>query len=190
MKQKVIAELQESARLKQWVAANMSETIISAAEAIMKACRNGGKVLLCGNGGSAGDCQHLATEMVCRFEADRPPMCAIALTTDTSVLTAVANDLGFENVFARQVEALAAPGDILVAISTSGRSENVNRAVAMAKERGATTIGFTGGDGGRLASLVDIELNVPSRDVPRVQECHIAIGHVICGLLERGLFRG
>lgn len=188
MKQQVIAELEESARLKQWVAENLADAVVSAVQVILKAYRNGGKVLLCGNGGSAADCQHIATELVCRFRMDRSPLAAIALTTDTSLLTAVGNDLGFDDVFARQVEALAGRGDILIAISTSGRSENVNRAVTVAKERGVTTVGLIGGDGGALAGLVDVPLVAPSQNVARVQECHIAIGHVICGLLEQELF--
>lgn len=190
MRQRVIDELKESARLKQWVADNLADGIVEAVQVILKAYKNGGKVLLCGNGGSAADSQHLAAELIGRFRANRRPLAAIALTTDTSVLTAVGNDVGFESIFARQVEALIGRGDILIAISTSGRSENVNRAVTVAREHGATTIGLVGGDGGRLAGLLDIALVVPSQDVPRVQECHIAIGHVICGLVERELFNG
>ncbi len=184
---RIVAELRESARLKDWVAENLAETISRAAEVILRAYRGGGKVLFCGNGGSAADSQHLAAELVGRFRRERRALAAIALTTDTSVLTAIGNDYGFDRVFLRQVEALLRPEDVLVGLSTSGHSANVSAAVRHARSLGATTIGFVGGDGGELAGLVEIALVVPSRNSARVQECHITIGHVICGLVEQGL---
>ncbi len=147
-------------------------------------------MLLCGNGGSAADSQHLAAELLGRFRQERAPLAAVALTTDTSVLTAVSNDTGFEHVFARQVEALIAPQDVLVAISTSGNSPNVLEAVVVARKHNAKTIGLVGRDGGKLARLVDIPLVVRAEDAARIQECHITIGHTICGVVERELFGG
>jgi len=147
-------------------------------------------VLFCGNGGSAADSQHLAAELLGKFRQERSPLAAIALTTDTSILTAVSNDLGFEHAFARQVEALIGSGDVLIAISTSGNSPNVLEAVLAAKKHNAKTIGFVGRDGGKLAQLVDIPLVVQAKDAARIQECHITIGHVICGAVERELFSG
>jgi len=186
-RQRIVAELLEGARLKQWVAENLVEGIQVAAEAILRAYALGGKVLLCGNGGSAADSQHLAAELVGRFRRERQALAAIALTTDTSILTAVGNDYGFDRIFLRQVEALLRPEDVLIGISTSGRSANVNAAVRRARSVGAVTIGLAGGDGGELAALVDIALVVPSNNTARVQECHIAIGHIICSLVEDGL---
>ena len=147
-------------------------------------------MLLCGNGGSAADSQHLATEFVIRMNPaiKRPGLPAIALTTDSSMLTAGANDIGYDNVFAREVEALGSLGDVLIGISTSGRSESVNRAVTTAKGKGMATIGFLGGDGGAMKELVDVAIIVPSPDTQRIQEGHITIGHIICGLAERELF--
>ncbi len=188
MREQIIAELEESALLKQWLAENLSAGIAQAIEAILETYRGGGKVLLCGNGGSAADSQHLAAELLGRFRQERTPLAAIALSTDTSILTAVSNDTGFEHVFARQVEALIAPHDVLIAISTSGNSPNVLRAVEMAKMRRAKTVGLTGADGGELARLVDIAVRVPSEDTPRIQEAHIAIGHIICEMVEKELF--
>lgn len=144
-----------------------------------------GRLLLCGNGGSAADSQHWAAEWTVRFEKDRRALSAIALTVDTSALTAIGNDLGFARVFSRQVEALGRPGDVLVAISTSGNSENIIQAVTVAKERGITTIGFTGRDGGTLAQLVDIALIVPSQNTARIQEAHEFIMHVLCELIDQ-----
>jgi D-sedoheptulose 7-phosphate isomerase len=149
--------------------------------------RNGGKILLFGNGGSAADAQHLATELVVRYKTDRAPMAALALTTDTSALTAGANDMGFEQVFARQVRALGRPGDVAVAISTSGRSANIIEALRAAHEHGLTATGMTGGDGGDMVELADPLLIVPSRDTARIQEMHILLGHMLCGALELGL---
>lgn len=152
-----------------------------------RALRAGGKVLFFGNGGSAADAQHLATELTVRYRRDRAPIAALALTTDTSTLTAAANDLGFEEVFARQVQALARPGDVCIGISTSGRSENVIRGLIAARARGAIAAAFSGGDGGRLVGLADPLLVVPSTDTARIQEMHILIGHLLCAVLEEEL---
>ena len=144
----------------------------------------GGKVVWLGNGGSAADSQHLASELVGRFRRERSGLASLALTTDTSILTSVGNDYGFEHIFARQVEALCAPGDVLVAISTSGNSANVVRAVESARRLGIFTVGLLGGEGGRLGSLCDAVLLVPSKETPRIQEGHILIGHILCELIE------
>lgn len=151
------------------------------------AIRGGGKLLIFGNGGSAADAQHIAAELVIRYHSDRPPIAAVALTTDTSALTACANDLGFETVFSRQVEALGRPGDVAVGISTSGRSPNVLAALRVARARGLRTTGLSGGDGGEMASLCDAALTVPSRITARIQEMHIFLGHMLCKALEQRL---
>ena len=148
---------------------------------------SGRKILFCGNGGSAADAQHLATELTIRYTKDRPALAAIALTTDTSALTAAGNDLGFERLFSRQVEALGQPGDVLIGISTSGRSKNVIKAVEVARDKGMKTIFFGGGDGGDLAGLCDVSIVVPSKTTARIQEMHILIGHVFCGHIEQRL---
>ena len=167
-----------------------AEEILGATAAIMESLRAGGKILLCGNGGSAGDAQHLATEFVSTLTVDRrrDAIPAIALTTDTSLLTAVANDFGFDGVFARQVEALGRAGDVLIGISTSGDSENVVRAFERAKEAGLRTIALTGEDGGALSAFADIEVNVPSSETSHIQEAHIAVGQLIAFLVEDELF--
>jgi D-sedoheptulose 7-phosphate isomerase len=144
----------------------------------------GGKIVLMGNGGSAADSQHIAAELVGRFKRDRGGLAALALTTDTSILTSVGNDYGFEHIFARQVGALCGPEDVLVGISTSGNSGNVIRAVEEGRRLGVYTVGLLGGDGGRLAGLCDFALIAPSADTPRIQEIHILIGHILCELLE------
>ncbi len=159
-------------------------TIQRCAEMILGAFRTGNKVLLCGNGGSASDAQHIAAEFVGRYEHERAAMPAIALTTDTSALTAIGNDYGFDNIFARQVEALAKDGDVLIGISTSGNSPNVISAVMMARRLGCKTIGLTGAKGKKLASLCDISVLVPSERTARIQEAHITIGHLFCELVE------
>ncbi len=161
--------------------------LLAAAAALVAALRAGRKVLVCGNGGSAADAQHVAAELVGRFAGDRPAWPALALTTDTSVLTAVANDYGFDRVFARQVEAHGQAGDVLVAISTSGASPNVLRAVETARARGLVTIGLTGWDGGELGRMADVHLHVPSPSTPRIQEAHATLLHVLCELVERDL---
>jgi D-sedoheptulose 7-phosphate isomerase len=151
--------------------------------------QKGGKVLLCGNGGSAADAQHIAAEFVNRFLYDHAALPAIALTTDTSILTAVGNDSAYELVFSRQVEALARPGDILVGISTSGKSPNVLKALEAARGRGITTIGFTGEKGqATMGPKCDLCLAIPSPATPRIQECHLFAWHVICGMVEEAIF--
>ncbi|MDL2316119.1 D-sedoheptulose 7-phosphate isomerase [Desulfovibrio sp. OttesenSCG-928-A18] len=148
----------------------------------------GNKILLCGNGGSAADAQHLAAEFVNRFVMDRPPLPAIALTTDTSALTAIGNDFGFSLVFAKQVQALGKAGDMLIALSTSGNSENILLALEAARERSVTTLGLTGKGGGKMAALCDIVLAVEGESTALVQEVHITVGHVLCGLTDYYLF--
>ena len=181
----IIRELRESATLKVHVAETQGAIIQAMIECIWESMQQGGKLLICGNGGSAADAQHLATECMVRLESERAPLPAIALTTDTSLLTAAGNDYGFETIFARQVAGLGRPGDVLLAISTSGHSPNVVRAVEEAHRRGLHTLGLLGKDGGRLKDIVHIALVVPSSNTQRIQEVHITIGHILCGTLER-----
>lgn len=166
-----------------------STEVQSAAEMIAGALKSGGKLLLFGNGGSAADAQHIAGELVNRFLRERRGLPAMALTTDGGVLTCIANDTGFENVFARQIEALGNKGDIAFAISTSGGSPNVERACERAKELGLRVVGLLGRDGGRVAPLCDLALIVPSQDTQRIQETHNLIGHILCELIEAELFQ-
>jgi len=180
----VFERLCESASIKREAAESMSSAIAEAARVAAAALGDGKKLLLCGNGGSAADAQHIAAELVGRFEVERSGLRAIALTTDTSILTAVGNDYGFEEVFARQLLALADEGDVLVVISTSGNSQNIVRVAESAQKLGIKTIGLLGNDGGRVAGLVDVALIVPSANVARIQETHITIGHIMCELIE------
>ncbi len=182
--------LKESSRVKLDTLAKCANSISTAVDLITNALRNGNKLLFCGNGGSAADAQHLATELVVRLSHDvkRPAIAAIALTTDTSLLTAAGNDIGFDNLFARQVEGIGNEGDVLIAISTSGNSGNVVRAVNLAKTGGLKVIGFLGGSGGKLKELVDIPIIIPSSNVQRIQEGHITVGHIVCELVERELY--
>ncbi|WP_408611832.1 D-sedoheptulose-7-phosphate isomerase [Falsiroseomonas oryzae] len=159
-----------------------------AAEACIAALRAGRKVLVCGNGGSAADAQHWAGELVSRFNYDRPGLPAIALTTDTSILTAIGNDYGYDRVFARQVEALGQEGDVLLALSTSGNSPNIVAALEAARARSIATVGFTGEGGGKMAALCDICIRIPSRSTPRIQEGHEVLGHAICSMIEAAIF--
>lgn len=178
----VRASLQESLELKARLL-DMADQVVRAADLLVEALAGGGRVWFVGNGGSAADAQHLAAELVGRFEEDnRLP--AMALTTDSSVLTALANDFGFEQVFARQIEALGRPGDVLVAISTSGSSPNVVAAVRQARGQGLATLGLAGRDGGAMAGLCDLCLVVPSDRTCRIQEGHITLGHILCELVE------
>ncbi|HXJ34919.1 MAG TPA: SIS domain-containing protein [Candidatus Eisenbacteria bacterium] len=185
-----IAELfRESAKVRDVFLAEQSEALERAIDLVAAALGADHKVLLFGNGGSAADAQHIAAEFVGRFYGERRALPAIALTTDTSALTAISNDYGYDEVFARQVRGLARPGDVAIAISTSGKSASVLRAVEAAKILGVKTIGFTGGTGGPLASLVDVELRVSASTMSaRIQETHILAGHVICELVDRKLF--
>ena len=152
------------------------------------AISNGRKLLLAGNGGSAADAQHLAGEIVSRMNYDRAPAAALALTTDTSILTAIANDYGYERLFERQILGLGCPGDVFIAISTSGRSPNILRAIDAARERRIVTVGFTGRTGGEMPSRCDLCLRAPSDSTPLIQQIHITAGHIICGLVEERLF--
>ncbi|MDR2874383.1 MAG: D-sedoheptulose 7-phosphate isomerase [Methylobacillus sp.] len=159
--------------------------LIAEVGARMKQClRDGGKILLMGNGGSAADSQHIAAEIVGRYKKERRGLPSIALTTDTSILTSVGNDYGFNFIFSRQVEALCQPRDIVVGLSTSGNSANVVAGIEKAREIGACTIGMTGAKGGKLAELCDFNLAMPSTDTPRIQEAHITVGHILCDLIE------
>lgn len=182
-------QLNDSAETKKKIFDVCAGDILKAVDALIKAFNEKKKVLICGNGGSAADAQHIATELVIRMnKPNRPALPAIALTTDTSMLTAGGNDIGFENVFARQVEAFGTKGDILLAISTSGKSENVNRAINEAKKRGMTVVGLLGKDGGSSKGIVDIPIIIPSNDTQRIQEGHITVAHIVCGILENEMF--
>ena len=186
----IIDSLDESADTKLKIKDQLMEDIIKAVDLLFACYKGGNKLLLCGNGGSAADCQHIATELMIRLShhIQRPALPAIALTTDTSNLTAGGNDIGFENVFARNVEGLANKGDVLLAISTSGNSPNVIKAVEMAHKKGMKVIGFLGGNGGKLKDIVDLAIVIPSSNVQRIQEGHITVAHIICELVEDKLF--
>jgi len=175
---------QESAAIKLRFVEQYASQIEVVARRMAEAIQQGAKVLFFGNGGSAADAQHLAAEFVNRFLRDRHALAAVALTTDSSALTSIGNDLGFDQVFARQVEALGRPGDVVVAISTSGNSPNVLRGVEAARQRGCITVGLTGGSGGLLATAVDEVFVVPSAETPRIQETHITLGHALCALVD------
>jgi D-sedoheptulose 7-phosphate isomerase len=178
-------ELLDGVSLRQRAAEELAAPLARAAEVIAGCLHAGGKLLICGNGGSAADAQHYATELVARlYQRERPAMAAIALTTDTSALTALANDYGFEHIFSRQLEALGRPGDVLLALSTSGNSPNVLCAMEEAKRRDIACIAFTGEDGGAMARHADVLLAVPSRNTMRIQEIHLALGHTLCKLVE------
>jgi D-sedoheptulose 7-phosphate isomerase len=178
-------QLQESARVKQSFSGELIDRIAQFAEKSAAALRAGGKIVFFGNGGSAADALHLAAELVVRLRAERPGLAALALTTNVSVLTAAANDYGFERIFARQIESLVSTSDVLVALSTSGQSPNLVRGVEAGRDRGAYLVAFTGETGGALAPKVDLLLNVPSTDSQRIQEAHITIGHIACSLIEQ-----
>ncbi|MBM4247833.1 MAG: D-sedoheptulose 7-phosphate isomerase [Euryarchaeota archaeon] len=184
----VLAALQESARAKIDLSPQEAGRIALAASMMVAAFRQGRKVILFGNGGSAADAQHIAAELVGKFGRERPALAAIALSVNTSVITSISNDVEYKAVFARQMEAFAAPGDVAVAISTSGRSPSVLEGVRAARERGARTIGMTGLAGEPLRKVVDLCLTAPSHKTPRIQEVHITMGHIICELVENRLF--
>jgi D-sedoheptulose 7-phosphate isomerase len=183
----VAQTLAEAARL-HGASARAAGPAAAAAGAMVTALRSGGRILACGNGGSAADAQHFAAELVGRFERERAAMAAIALTTDTSILTALANDYDFTMVFARQVEALGRPGDVLLGVSTSGGSANVLAAFETAKAGGLTTVALTGRDGGAVGAAADIHINVPAASTARVQEVHRTLLHAVCALIERELY--
>jgi D-sedoheptulose 7-phosphate isomerase len=183
--QAVAHMLREAARLHEQAARESAGSILAAADVLQEAVDRGAKVLIFGNGGSAADAQHLACELVGRFLRDRRAVPAIALTTDGTTMTAIANDFGFERVFARQIEALGCPGDVAVAISTSGRSPNVLAGLQSARMRGLKTVAFTGGDGGSIGAAADVHVNVPHEVTPRVQEVHRTLIHAVCDLVEQ-----
>ena len=179
---------QESIAAKKAFFESNSENVVRAAELMIDAIKTGGKILIFGNGGSAADAQHIAAQLVNRLNYDRPPIAAIALTTDTSILTSVGNDSSFEDLFARQVVALGRKGDVAIAISTSGNSANVLRAVEAAREIGIKTIALAGRDGGKLASATDLALVVASNATQRIQETHITVAHILCELVEDAFY--
>lgn len=183
------SQIRASAELKRKMADTAVDSMLKAIESVIHALQSGGKVLLCGNGGSAADSQHIAAELVGRFKKDRKGMPAIALSTDTSILTSVANDFGYEEVFRRQVEALGEKGDVLIGISTSGRSKNVVLAIQKAREMGIVTIALIGGATGPVSDAADITVSIPSTDTPRIQEGHITFGHILCDLVERAVVK-
>jgi len=189
-KAKIRDGIQASLQLKQQLAsdAQLLDEVVRVVEASLRCFRAGGKVLFCGNGGSAADAQHLAAELSGRYYRDRPPLFAEALHVNTSYLTAVANDYGYDQVFARLVEAMGRKGDLLFAFSTSGNSPNVVRAIAAAHRQDMQVVGFTGPEGGRMKGQCDWLLRMPSADTPRIQEGHMLIGHMICQLIEEELF--
>ena len=181
---------QESISTKQTAAKTLAEPIARAAQSMTQCLLNGGKILSCGNGGSAGDAQHFSSEMLNRFEMERPGLPAMALTTDSSTLTSIANDYSYDQIFSKQVTALGQSGDILLAISTSGNSGNVNRAVEAAHERGMLVIALTGKQGGELTDLLaleDVEIRVPAESTARIQEVHLLVIHCLCDLIDHQL---
>ncbi len=187
MRDKIKDKLLESIQVKEELMRTCIGQIIQISDCIINCLKKGGKVMLFGNGGSAADSQHLAAEFVGRFQKDRKAMPAVALTTDTSILTSLANDYGYEVIFAKQIEALGKRGDVAIGISTSGKARNVTLGIKQAKEMGLKTITLTGSDGGALAKAADISLLVPSKITARIQEAHITIGHIVCELTEEAL---
>jgi D-sedoheptulose 7-phosphate isomerase len=185
---RIASQLEESAAVKRRIVESCLDDLVRAAEMLVATYRQGHKVLLCGNGGSAADAQHLAAELVAKLTRERRALPALALTTNTSLLTSIPNDSSFNQVFARQVEGLGQPGDTLIALSTSGRSANVNAAVLAAKERGMHTLALTGKDGGELATMAELSIVVPADNTQRIQEGHITIGHILCDIVEAALF--
>lgn len=190
MKKIIENQISSSIAVKQAILkdASLTDIIEKAASLVIEAYKNGKKTLIAGNGGSAADAQHIAAEFVSRFYFDRPGIPSISLTTDTSILTAIGNDYGYEKLFSRQLQAHGVPGDVFFAISTSGNSPNIIEALKTCKEKEITSIGFTGIAGGKMADLCDMCIKVPSSDTPRIQESHILIGHIICCIVEDELF--
>lgn len=188
MKEAIVKMLQEGVDLRLRMIETMPGDILEAARTIAEAFKAGRKVLLFGNGGSAADAQHIAAEFMNRFLIERPPLPAIALTTDTSILTSISNDYSFDEVFSKQIKALGKKGDVALGISTSGNSQNVLKAFRVAKRQGMVTIALVG-DGGKAAALADIALCVPSRSTPKIQEAHVVVGHILCDLTDTLLFR-
>lgn len=190
MKDIITKSYKESILTKEGFFKQNLQPIIQSAEVIADAFKADRKLLICGNGGSAADAQHIAAEFVNRFMIERPPLPAVALSTDTSIITSIGNDYSFDQIFSKQVKAIGRDGDVLLAISTSGESKNVITAVKVARDMGIKTIGLTGKGGGKMAKMVDILLNVDSDVTPRIQEVHITAGHIICDLIDHILFQG
>ena len=188
MEERVLAAFHESAEVKKAFIDKNLAAVIDVSKRIVKAFKRGNKLMIFGNGGSAADAQHLAAEFVNRFQIERPPLPAIALTTDTSILTSIGNDYDYSEIFSKQIKALGKKGDIALGISTSGNSANVIKGFEAAKTLGITTIAMTGKKGGMIAGTVDVLLNVECESTPRIQETHITVGHVICDLIDRQLF--
>ncbi|MFW6113232.1 MAG: D-sedoheptulose-7-phosphate isomerase [Thermodesulfobacteriota bacterium] len=188
LKARLAEAVAEANLLKKQLVAEQAEQVAVAARLLAATLKQGGKILLFGNGGSAADAQHLAAEFVNRFQIERPPLAALALTTDTSILTSIANDYDFEEVFAKQVRALGRSEDAALGLSTSGNSANVVRGLEAARQLGLRTLALSGGDGGPVARAAELALVVPSRSTPRIQEVHITIGHVLCDLVDFLLF--
>lgn len=188
MKKEIESSLNESINIRAELLSGSVEPVIQIANILVEAFKTGHSLYLMGNGGSAADAQHIAGELVGRFKKDRKPLPALALTTDTSVLTAIANDFGYDLCFERQVEAFVKNGDVVFGLSTSGNSVSIINAIILAKKKGAKTIAFTGKGGGRLKDHVDVCLEIPSTDTARIQECHITIGHILCSIVEKEIF--
>lgn len=184
----ILTQLREHRAMIERIECDLAFRIEQLATRLIETFRIGNKLLIMGNGGSAADAQHFAGEIVSRFRIERPALPAIALSTDSSILTAIGNDYGFERVFARQIEALASPGDAVIGISTSGNSPNILNGLEVARQAGCTTIGLLGRDGGSIKSVCDIPFIIPSPDTPRIQEGHITVIHILCDLIEQGLF--
>ncbi len=187
---RVRGHFEESIAVKQASCEAINASIVAASECMSQALLNEGKILSCGNGGSAGDAQHFSSELLNRFERERPGLPAMALTTDSSTLTSIANDYGYEDIFSKQIRALGQKNDVLLAISTSGKSENVNRAVVAAHERGMRVVALSGRDGGSVAGLLtedDVEIRVPANRTARIQEVHLLVIHCICDLIDASL---
>lgn len=188
MKEQIISNLRESADLKLRLAKESIEELAKATKLIQKALNSGGKILIFGNGGSAAQAQHIASELInCNLQKNHKAVPAIALTTDISILTSMGDNGSFDDIFSRQIKALGKKGDIAWAISTSGKSPNVVKAIEIAQTLGLKTVGFTGGDGGKVKKIVDCNVNVPSTSIPRIQEVHITVAHIICELIKNSL---
>ncbi|MDY0121021.1 MAG: D-sedoheptulose 7-phosphate isomerase [Sulfurimonas sp.] len=190
MKEYIKDQIQKSYETKQSLYSNepLLDTIADVAQKCVQLYKNGKKTLLAGNGGSAADAQHIAAELVGRYGFDRPSIPSLALTTDTSNLTAIGNDYGYDYVFSRQLEGMGQEGDLFIGISTSGNSQNIINAFLSAKKKGITTVALVGRDGGEMAKIADISLIVPSSSTPRIQESHILIGHILCDIIEKEMF--
>lgn len=192
MERYIRAQIADSAATKQEILENQGliDVIMTVAKACVDVYRHGKKTMLAGNGGSAADAQHIAAELVGRYGFDRPSIPSLALTTDTSSLTAIGNDYGYDKVFSRQLEGMAQEGDLFIGISTSGNSQNIINAFESAKDRGVATVALVGRDGGKMAAMADYAIIIPSNTTPRIQESHILIGHILCDIIEKELFGG